>query len=89
MLSSSSMISCEPMKIVYISHLKGAIANGLSWSVPASVKAQNQIDDVLWLNTTDAELPHWKEIQGFTKFSRVKNLERIKAPFNHPDLVVF
>lgn len=83
------MISCEPMKIVYISHLKGAIATGLSWSVPASVKAQNQIDDVLWLNTTDAELPHWKEIQAFTKSSRLKNLERIKAPFNHPDLVVF
>lgn len=77
------------MDILYISHLKGAIANGLSWSVPASVKAQEKIDNVLWLNTSEAELPHWWETKAFTKSSSLKNLNKVKAPFNHPDLVVF
>ena len=46
------------MKIVYISHLNGDGANGLSWSVPASIKAQAVYDEVFWLNTNKGEMDH-------------------------------
>lgn len=77
------------MIILYISHLDGSIANGLSWSVPASIKAQEQLDNVLWVNTSKEELPHWRETLAYTKSGRLVNLYNIEEPFNHPDVVVF
>lgn len=77
------------MTILYISHLDGSIANGLSWSVPASVKAQSKIDNVLWINTSDKELPHWKETHVFFKCRHLRSLHNLHAPFNSPDVVVF
>ena len=77
------------MIILYISHLDGSIANGLSWSVPASVKAQSKIDTVLWVNTSNKELPHWKQTQVFFKCGHLRTLNRLQPPFNKPDIVVF
>ncbi len=79
------------MKIVYISHLNGDGANGLSWSVPASIKAQAVYDEVFWLNTNKGEMNHWKEVPAFhnavkSKTSLLKNLPK---KFQNPDIVVF
>lgn len=77
------------MNILYISHLSGKVANGLSYSVPASVKAQAQIDNVLWLNTSLGEMSHWLEVKSFRKSKVIRNLNKLSPPFNNPDLVVF
>ena len=77
------------MTIVYISHLQGDIANGLAWSVPASIKAQEKIDNVLWLNTSGAYLDHWSNVKCFCKSKRLRSLSHLNAPFNKPDVVVF
>lgn len=77
------------MNIVYISHLQGDIANGLAWSVPASIKAQEKIDNVLWLNTSDAFLVHWSNVLSFCKSKRLISLSHLSAPFNKPDVVIF
>lgn len=53
------------MKILYISHLSTNIAAGMNWSVPASIMAQEKIDDVLWINTTDVLMTHWKETKAY------------------------
>lgn len=80
------------MTLLYISHLSQNIAAGMNWSVPASVKAQEQIDDVLWINTTNRLMPHWKEAKAYRNLRDLGeelSLACIPAPFNHPDLVVF
>lgn len=77
------------MNILYISHLSGKVANGLSYSVPASVKAQAQIDNVLWLNTSLGEMSHWIEVKSFRKSKVIRNLNKVSPPFNNPNLVVF
>lgn len=79
------------MKIVYISHISADGANGLCWSVPASVKAQSVYDEVYWLNAGDGVMDHWKDVQAFHdavkhRWSLLKNLP---AEFKKPDIVVF
>lgn len=80
------------MNILYISNLKGNIASGLSWSVPASVKAQETIDHCLWVNLNDVEMLHWREVKCYNKLSTYGNsfsLSKLPEPFDHPDIVVF
>ncbi len=79
------------MNILYISHLSKNISAGPAWSVPASVKAQSKIDNVMWLNITDSFLPHWGDITGYHNLKEYKSfdLQSLPAPFDKPDIVVF
>lgn len=79
------------MNILYISNLSTNIAAGLNWSVPASIRAQSKIDNVFWVNLTNVEMDHWKEVKSFhnlNEFERM-DIECFPTPFNHPDVVVF
>lgn len=78
------------MNIVFITSLSGKISAGPSWSEPAKIKAQGTIDNVLWINTTNAEMSHWKEILSFHKMSEIGGLalNKLPKPFNKPDIVV-
>lgn len=82
------------MNIIYITNLSTNISSGLNWSVPATVNAQSKIDNVLWLNLTNTEMNHWKEVKAFHRAEefRIQSnsfLDNLPAPFNHPDIVVF
>lgn len=79
------------MKILYISRLSSNIAAGLAWSVPAGVNAQSKIDDVLWINASDAFIPHWANVSAYHNYKEYGGLklENLPAPFSKPDLVVF
>lgn len=76
------------MKILYISHLNGG---GPDWSVPASVKAQSLIDDVLWINMTDSYMEHWAQVGAYRNIREIGKLTLSRLPeyFKNPDLVVF
>lgn len=80
------------MNILYITALPGLVSAGPSWSVPASIKAQNEIDNCLWVNLTDKCLEHWKNVECYHNihdFAEKFELSAMPVPFNHPDLVVF
>ncbi len=80
------------MKILYISHLSKNIAAGMNWSVPASVKAQEQIDEVLWINIADVLMPHWKDTKAYRNLKDLGDdlkLSTLPPAFAKPDVVVF
>lgn len=77
------------MNILVISHLTTNVASGPNWSVPASVKSQSEYDNILWINKTDAEMPHWKEVTAYHNIKEYGSLKKIPEPFKHPDVVVF
>lgn len=80
------------MKILFVSHLSHNIAAGMNWSVPARIKAQEQIDKVLWVNTTKALMPHYKDTQAYNclaDFGGELSLGVLPTSFRYPDLVVF
>jgi len=81
------------MKLLYISHLRPNVADGLSWSVPASVNAQNKYDDVFWLNVGIGEgiLDHWKDVPVFNHYNQVYWDYEDYLPDNYmkPDIVIF
>lgn len=77
------------MNILIISHLTTNVASGPNWSVPASVRSQSMYDNVLWINKTDAEMPHWKDVPAYHNIKEYGSLKKIPFPFNHPDVVVF
>lgn len=79
------------MKIVFISHLSGSIAAGLSWSVPSRVLAQSRIDDVLWIDSSSKFLPHWLKVKSYHQLSEygALRLKNIPLEFQKPDCVVF
>ena len=64
---------------------------GPSWSIPASVDAQSKIDNVLWINTKEDFLLHWKSVECFHRLSEFGNLslKNFPEPFDKPDVVVF
>lgn len=76
------------MKILYISHLVGG---GPNWSVPASVKAQSLVDDVLWINMTDSYMEHWGQVEAYHHIDEIGKLalDRLPVDFKTLDLVVF
>ena len=79
------------MTILYLSRLNNDVSVGPCWSIPASVKAQSLIDDVIWINEYDVELPHWIETGVYHKLSEYsKHLdERLLESIGHLDFVVF
>lgn len=79
------------MKILFISEQEAKISSGMSWSVPARVKAQSKIDDVLWINLQDEYLLHWSEIDVFHTIGEYSKLDLKCLPeeFSRPDVVVF
>ena len=78
------------MNILYISHLVVQAESGPTWSVPASIKAQSKIDNVLWVNTSEGVMPNWEEMDCFYWLKdKPLKLSKIPEPFNKPDIVVF
>lgn len=79
------------MKIVYVSHICADGANGLCWSVPASVKAQSFFDEVYWLNAGDGIMEHWKDLPIFHNVvkSKMSLISNLPDNFKKPDMVVF
>ena len=80
------------MNILYISSIGADIAVGLTWSVPASIRAQKLYDNVLWINISDSTMDHWLETGVYHKMSEYGNkfdLNNLPDPFKHPDVVVF
>ena len=79
------------MNILYISYSFGHLDAGPTWSIPASVKAQSKIDNVMWVNLVNVECEHWRALPQFhniTEFKKV-HLDCMPTPFNKPDLIVF
>lgn len=79
------------MRILYISCLYNDLSQGPVWSIPASVKAQSEIDDVLWIDLGNAPMQHWKSIKAYHNISEIGRLTLVNLPvkFKNPDLVVF
>lgn len=78
------------MNILYVSHLVVKAESGPTWSVPASIKAQSKIDNVLWVNTSNGVMPNWEELDCFLWLKdKVLKLQNIPEPFDKPDIVVF
>lgn len=79
------------MNIVYISHLSKFMFAGPNYSVPAQIKSQSKYDNVFWWNLTDAIQDEWVRTGFFHSRSEFNELliEKLPAPFDNPDLVVF
>lgn len=79
------------MKIVFVSGLSGSVSAGPSWSVPSRIKAQEGIDNVLWINLTTKYLPHWKDVKAYhaIKEFEILKLECLPVEYRVPDVVVF
>ena len=81
------------MIIVYFSHLSNAFYAGPNFSVPASIKAQQQHDNCFWVNLSDASQKHWNDVDAYHSYrdftSSSMSLDLLPSPFNHPDVVVF
>ena len=79
------------MNILFISHLHGGKWAGPTYSVPSQVKAQKEIDNVLWYNLYKGSKKEWKELEYFVdldNFPEAK-ISKLPKPFNKPDLVIF
>lgn len=80
------------LKILYLSRLENRLHTGPANSVPAQIKAQSQLDEVFWLNLTDAwredwSAPTFRHAFGAKYFSvRLADVEKI---FARPDLIIF
>jgi glycosyltransferase involved in cell wall biosynthesis len=63
----------------------------MNWSVPASVDAQSKIDNVLWVEMSDARMDHWTKVGAYHNYKEFpgKGLNRFPAPFSRPDVVIF
>ena len=79
------------MNILFISHLGSGVSAGPHWSVPARIKAQTKYDNVLWVNTTNASLPHYLETGVYHNLSEYGklSLDCLPEPFHKPDVVAF
>lgn len=80
------------MNILYLSALGPRLSSGLAWSVPAGVRAQARLDDVLWVNLSPYSFPHWEAVEAhhnIKEFGSKLRLEALPARFQKPDLVVF
>lgn len=81
------------MNILYISNLSTNVAAGLNWSVPATVAAQAEFDNVLWVNLTNIEMPHWRRVEAFHNVDdfcdKGFDIDSLPPPFDRPDAVVF
>ncbi len=81
------------MNLLFISNNTNNVDGGLNWSVPASVKAQQKYDNVLWVDlTVGAFQPHWGKVEAYHNirdFGKKISLKILPKPFDHPDCVIF
>lgn len=79
------------MVIVVVSNLSGDPSSGLTYSVPARIKALEEIDDVLWINLTESVCDNWKAVKSFHKISEYgdkMSLKILPEQYKRPDIVV-
>ncbi|MCM1458710.1 MAG: glycosyltransferase [Bacteroides sp.] len=78
------------MNILYISRLNGAQWSGPSYSVPAQIKAQSEIDNVYWLNLGTEGNEEWEQFPFYhnEKEIKFKSISNLCPPFDCPDIVV-
>lgn len=79
------------MNIVFLSNRSRVPWAGPYYSIPAQVRAQSKIDNVLWINENRHYCEEW-ENQNLP-FLNLRNvpgdhLNDLPTPFNHPDIVV-
>lgn len=80
------------MNILFISHISTHYLSGLNWAVPNSIKAQEQIDNCLWVEMNSEEMSQWKEVRAFHhlhEYGKILDLGSLPKPFSQPDVVVF
>lgn len=79
------------MNLLYISHLCDSVASGLNYSVPASVSAQCEVDNVLWVDLSNAEWDSWKKVPAYHNIKEFGKLDLslFPSPFSKPDVVIF
>lgn len=87
------------LNILYVSVREPHLRQGPTYSVPAQIAAQAQVDNVLWLNLVNSDTPamqelfkqvSWKELPYYKDLSqgKISCLSQLPAPFNKPDLIV-
>lgn len=81
------------MNLLFISNNSNNIDSGLTWSVPARVKAQEKYDNVLWVDLSVGVFhKHWGEVKSYhniKEFGDRIELNILPKPFNYPDCVIF
>lgn len=79
------------MNIVFVTHLDGNKAAGLSYSIPAQIQAISKIARVLWFNDGKYKHNSWEYSGVFLSSHDISGLdiEDFPSPFNRPDIVVF
>ena len=80
------------MIILYISNIGMDKAAGMYWSIPASVAAQQQYDNCLWVNLNGCDEPSWRQVSAFRTINEVDLSvfpESMPSLHSHPDIVVF
>lgn len=80
------------MKILYVSNIGPDKAAGMYWSIPASVAAQQQYDDCLWVNLNGCDQPSWRSVSAFKSINEVDLSDfpsALPVPFSHPEVVIF
>ncbi len=89
----------EKLNILYVSVREPHLRQGPTYSVPAQIAAQAQVDNVLWLNLVDSNTPvmqelfkqvSWKRLSYYKDLSqgKISSLAKLPHPFNHPDLII-
>lgn len=78
------------MNILYVSHLSGAPYAGPTYSVPAQIRAQAEIDNVFWYNAVKYKIEGWKSYSYYHDLSEfpTESIGDLPAPFNNPELVI-
>lgn len=79
------------MNILFLSNRSRVPWAGPYYSIPAQVKAQSSMDNVLWLNENKHFCDEWQNQNlPFINLTNIKtdHLKDLPSPFNHPDLVV-
>lgn len=77
--------------VLYHTNLSGNPNAGPTYSVPKQIKAQSKIDDVFWINTSNAKVKEWEETGLYHTSEELgfKTLDDLETPYNKPDIVVF
>ncbi len=78
------------MNILYVSALEGGKYTGPTYSVPSKIKAQQEFDNIYWVNLSNIENAKLfpKEFYHYIPWNKFK-FEILPEPFNKPDLVIF
>lgn len=80
------------MKILFVTKLNGWLFTGINNSVPARIKAQSKLDEVFWLNMTNAWLNTWVSDSYRFAYGRdysTAGLADVEELFGRPDLIIF